>query len=365
MKKALFFAFIIGVLSFRAQIIITSANMPNVNDTLRVSNCDPLNLLDANNTPYTSTGVNFTWNFDSLKATGQKIREFKSPSSLGYFLFGASTYGERVADSLNLGIVAFTDIHNFYRKNTTSFNLDGLGMEYSSFKLPSYYTDKDELYKFPLTYGNHDSTTFKFSTITSTMVSFPAYKKEGYRITDVDGWGMITTPLSPIPVPCIRLTTTAYSQDSIKGDLVVGTFTIPLNIGFQNYQRSIQWYTLSERVPYLQIDGSLIGTVFIPTSVQYRDVARAFVGINEVEAQKALAIYPNPATHEVNLFLPKSNDMTLEIYSSTGKLILRKEINNNEPMNLHSIDISAYAAGLYSGRLAEGHSVQNFKFIKQ
>jgi hypothetical protein len=365
MKKALFFLLVSFVFSAEAQIIITSSNMPNANDTLRVSTGDILTLLDPANTPYTTTGPNVSWTFDSLKATGQTIRKFESVGSSPYVYFFSSSYGEKTADSLNLGVIAFTNIYNYYKKSSSAFTLDGLGMTYSSFPIPNFYSDKDELYKFPLMYGDHDSSTFKFSTLTYSALAFPKYKKEGYRITDVDGWGMISTPLSPVPVPCIRVTTTAYSQDSIIGDLALGTFTIPLNIGFPNYQRSIQWLTLTERIPYFQVDGSYVFNTFIPTSVKYRDIPRAFVGISEVEEQKALGIYPNPATNELNLFLPKSKDLSLEIYSSTGQLVLKKELSNNEMMNLHKVNVSEYAVGLYSGRLSGGGSVQNFKFIKQ
>ena len=365
MRKALFFALTVSVLSFKGQIIITSANMPAADDTLRVSTGDILTLLDPSNTAYTTTGPNVTWSFDSLKATGQTIRWFQSPSSTPYPFFFSSSYGEKTTDSLNLGIAAFTNIYNFYKKSSSFYVLEGMGMTYTSFAIPNFYSDKDEMYKFPLTYGNHDSTTFKFSTLSTTMVAFPAYKKQGYRITDVDGWGMITTPLSPIPVPCIRVTTTSYSQDSIVGSLALGTFTIPLNIGFPNYQRSIQWLTLTERVPYMQIDGSYIASTFVPVSVQYRDIPRAFVGINEIEEKLALAVFPNPAADELNLWIPKNGELYLEVYSATGQLILKRLILTNEMMNLHTVDVSGLSSGLYTCRLRKGGIVQNFKFVKQ
>lgn len=365
MKKALLSAFVFFVVSMQAQIVITSTNMPLVNDTIRVSTGNLTTLLNPANTSYTITGANMTWQFDSLKTSGQAIRKFQVPSSTPYPFFFSSSYGEKTADSLNLFVATFTEIYNFYKKSSSFFTLDGLGMTYSSFGVPNFYSDKDELYKFPLTFGNHDSTTFKFSTLSTTMVAIPAYKKQGYRITDVDGWGMISTPMSPIPVPCIRVTTTAYSQDSVVGNLAVGSFTIPLNVGFQNYQRSIQWLTLTDRVPYMQIDGNYLANNFVPTSVKYRDVPRAFVGINEIEQQKALAIYPNPAADQLNILLPKSGEMALEVYSSTGQLVLKKQLNSSETMNLHTVDLSGFASGLYSGRLSDRNGVQNFKFIKQ
>ncbi|HWY09852.1 MAG TPA: T9SS type A sorting domain-containing protein [Bacteroidia bacterium] len=363
MKKLLLIALVLAAALTNAQITITNANMPVTGDTARRSTGTMASLLLPPNTPYTTTGANIAWSFDSLKANGQMMRKFESPISTPYPFFFSSSYGEKTADSLNLGIITFSNIYQFYKKSSASFNVDGTGMSYMAFPIPNFYSDKDELYMFPLNYGNHDSTTFKFSTISTSVI--PAYSKQGYRITDVDGWGTITTPLSGVPVPCIRLTTTQYSQDSIKGNLAVGTFTIPLNVGFPNYQRSIQFLTLTEHTPYMEINGSVVGGTFLPTGVRYRDVPRYFAGVNEIDAQVALAIYPNPAAGELNIIIPKNKDLVLEIYSDLGQLVIKKNISNNEMMNKHTIDISSLSQGIYSGRLGDGKSVQNFKFIKQ
>lgn len=366
MKKLILITLVLMAFLTSAQlpIVITSANMPLTNDTMRLSTGDLLTLLDPANTPYTTTGANINWTYDSLKATGQRMREFKSPGSTPYPFFITSSYGEKTSDTLNLGIIKFSNIHNFYRKNgTSSFNLDGLGMSYMSFPIPNFYSNKDELYFFPLMFGDRDSSYFKFSTLSTSLI--PTYSKEGYRITEVDGWGTITTPLSGVPVPCIRVTSTAYSQDSIKGDLAIGTFTIPLNVGFPNYTRTVQFLTLTERVPYMEISGSMIFNIFLPTAVHYRDIPRSFVGINEFAEQAALGIYPNPATGELNIIIPKNAELSLEIFSNTGQLVIKKKITNNEMMNIHTIDISGLSQGLYTGRLSDGSSVQNFKFIKQ
>jgi hypothetical protein len=69
--------------------------------------------------------------------------------------------------------------------------------------------------------------------------------------------------------------------------------------------------------------------------------------------------------NELNIVIPKTKELSLEIYSSTGQLVMSKTITNKEMMNLHTINISEFGAGLYSGRLGDGRTVQNFKFIKQ
>ncbi len=305
------------------------------------------------------------WKFDSLNTNKQMVRQFVPSFSTPYFFyFFFPKYGEKIQDSvplpaIPLGSVSLSikDVYNFYKKvSTTSFNAEGTGMSVIGIPIAGTYSDEDELYKFPLNYGDRDSTTFKLSTPTTTLIPF-VYKKGGYRITEADGWGYVSTPMGT--QPCLRVITTQYSIDTI-------IITTPLfKLPFQNYVRSYQWLTLGEKVPYFEVNGTLIAGIFIPNEVRYRDVPRSFVGIKENENQFALGIYPNPATTELNIVVPKNKELNLEIFSATGQLIVKKSIQNNELMNQHSIDISKMAQGLYSGTLSDGKSVQNFKFIKQ
>src|SRR5205823_3688264 len=84
---------------------------------------------------------------------------------------------------------AITKYWSFYKKQTTPLNAfvaDGAGMTVNGIPVPSYYTDKDELYIFPLSYPKYDSSTFKFSTPTTSLLPL-VYTKAGKRITKVDG----------------------------------------------------------------------------------------------------------------------------------------------------------------------------------
>lgn len=370
MKKLLLFIFVTSTFLSGAQISITSTNMPVSGDTARVSVPNILSLTHPSNTNYTLTGANYFWAFDSLNTNIQKVRKFEpSANSPYFFYFFYPKYGEKIQDSvpnlpaIPLGTITLTikDIWNFYRKNsTTSFNAEGTGMLISGLPVGATYTDEDELYKFPLNYGDRDSTTFKLSTPTTSLIPF-VYKKGGYRITEADGWGAVRTPMGT--EMCLRVVTTQYSTDTI----IISTLPQPFNkIPFPNYVRSYQWLTLGERVPYFEVTGNLVGGNFVANEVRYRDVPRSFVGIKEQEnTQHALAIYPNPAVNELNLVIPKGKELELEIYSASGQLVMKKAVANKEAVNKHTIDISKLAQGLYSGVLSDGKSVQNFKFIKQ
>ena len=281
--------------------------MPSQGDTIRVSLPTTASLFDTGNTDYLTTGANYFWNFTNMNTNEQSVRKFIAPPGLFSFYFFPPRFGEKVLDSVPLPAIpvgsltlVIKDVHNFYKKNsTTSFNNVGTGMMVSGIPLgaTAVGSDEDELYKFPLNYGDRDSTTFKFATPTTTLIPFK-YKKNGYRITEVDGWGFVSTPMGT--EPCIRVVSTQYATDSI---IITSP---PLTIPFPNYVRTYQWLTLGEKVPYFEVSGNLLGTTFTPTLVSYRDVARSFVGIQEQDkTEHALAIYPNPAVNELNFVIQK------------------------------------------------------------
>lgn len=366
MKLRLLSALILLFGLSQAQITITSTNMPVAGDTARMSLASVAALAtNTSLTSYTATGANFTWNFDSLKATGQVMRTFVPAIQTPYFFFGTG-FGEKVADSISIPIpsipITLKDIYNFYKKTSGSFYVDGMGISIFGIGFPNFYSDKDELYTFPLNYTDRDSTTFKFSTLTNSLIPF-AYKKHGHRITEADGWGTINTPYGSFQ--CLRVVTTQYSIDTIKANIPVGTFTLPINFGFPNYVRSYQWLTLTEHVPILEISGNFMFNNFVPSQVRYRDNLRYFAGVNEMEKQLALAIYPNPATTQLNLIIPAKGKYVVEIMDVNGRLLSSQKFDNESSINQNTIDISGLAQGLFAGKINNGTAVQNFKFIKQ
>lgn len=360
MKKNIFLIILVAFIgiTLKSQITITSANMPSSGDTIRYSKAS---LTSVGN--YTATGPNHNWNFSTLDSTGQGLRKFEPASSTPYFFFGTG-FGEKTADSIGFSPILFKNIYSFYKKSSAKFYVDGIGMTFSGFPIPNFYTDKDELYLFPLNYLNRDSTTFKFSTVT-TGSTIPSYSKQGYRITEADGWGTITTPYGT--EQCLRVVTTQYSQDSIKGSLAVGTFTIPLNIGFPNYTKSYQWLTLTEKIPYLEVSGTVVAGNFIATAAKYRDVLRSWVGIKEENELLALSVFPNPASGQLNVIIPKNEaSITAELVDLQGKIVLSINLTNNTNIaNHHKLDVSSLAKGLYVLNLSTVSGKQSLKISIQ
>lgn len=317
MKKYSILILIYYAMSIKSQITITNLNLPNIGDTIRYSIANLNSIGD-----YTSTGVNYTWHFDTLKIIGQGRRDFTNMTPYFTF-FGPAKFGEKIADTMltqnipGYGNVSITDFYQFYRNLPTVFDVEGAGVKINNIPVPAFYTDKDELYILPLQYGQRDSTTFKFSTPTTTAIPL-VYKKTGYRITEVDGWGNITTPYGTFN--CLRVLTTQYSKDTIIFNSTFGA--IPF--GFNNYQKSYQWLSNVEKIPILEVSGNINNTGnFIPNLVRYRDNYKV-VSVKELNANSnSIKVYPNPSNGLFkieNVF--SSNEILISIYNSCGQKVM-------------------------------------------
>jgi hypothetical protein len=347
--------FCAGALCAQSPITISNANMPSSGDTLRYSNAQISSLGN-----YTQTGANYSWNFSSLVPTSQGVRNFKASFQTPYafFFLGLNEYGEKIADTLGAGPLVMTNYYDFYKKQTSpvaAFIADGVGITFSAVPVPSYYSDKDELYMFPMSYPQYDSTTFKFTTASNSLIPIQ-YSKTGYRITVVDGWGSITTPYGT--ANCLRLITTQYSQDSVKNNI------LPLlSFGFPNYQRSYQWMTTSTKIPFLEITGNLVGNNFTPTQARYRDNARTITGIQQHQMPE-LAMYPNPVKDYIFLNIPAEKNISAEIMSIAGQLVSRQ---GAEPFGGagQKLNMSSLPQGLYLMKISFDNNSYYFKFIKE
>lgn len=368
MKKNLLILFVCCLsIPLISQISITHTNMPVSGDTCRYTNASLASVGD-----YTIAGANYVWDFSTLDSTSQALREFKAVANTPYtylaFLLGAAAYGEKTIDTVKvpsfpgLPSISITDIYNFYNKSSALFKTEGVGVKLNGIPVPNLNSDDDELYFFPLDYTDRDSSTFRFSTLTTTLVPFQ-YVKKGYRITKADGWGSITTPYGT--EQCLRVVTTQYSIDSIT------VFNLPFigtqSFGFPNYVQSYQWLTLGEKIPYLEVSGNLVAGNFTPTQAKYRDVIRSFVGIKEESATLALNVFPNPANTTLTVIIPQNiQNVVAEVTDLQGKIILTKSLNqNSQIVNQHQIDVSGIAKGVYLLKLSTSTSKQTLKISVQ
>lgn len=356
-KNYIFPLFFFGAalqLAAQSPITLGNNNMPGSGDTLRYTN---IQLGSLGN--YQQTGPNFNWDFSTVQSTTDGLRSFKSSLLTPYALFFLSLneYGEKIQDTIALGPLQITNYYNFYKKSTSpnAFIADGAGATLNGVPLPSYYSDKDEIYNFPMTYPKYDSTTFRFATPATTLIPV-RYSKTGYRVTVVDGWGTITTPYGT--GNCLRLITTQYSMDSVK--TTVGQVTIPL--GIANNIRSYQWFTTTSKIPFLEVTGSLIAGVFTPTQARYRGFQQLWTGLDAQNGQDGLQLYPNPVKDRLWLKGGQAADLKAEVFDMQGRLV--KKIQVQVAPNGRFMDVSDLQPGVYQLRAGQSGEAAMLRFVK-
>ena len=244
-----------------AQITITKDHMPKVDDAIEFSTASPIGI------NVSKTGANTSWDYSKLAKITDGVDEYKASYKTPYLLnFGFTALGKKLRDTLGFSSFQLKNIYNFYRNDSKSFRDVGVGFQFAAIPLPQSgkHSDPDEIFVFPLNYGNKDTTTFEVEVPISAGIRLGSYYRSGTRMTEVDGWGTITTPYLKNE-PCIRVKSTIVGLDSIK------VSTPSINFGQEVTRVEYTWLSTSERIPVMKVSGTIALGNFTPTSVTYRN----------------------------------------------------------------------------------------------
>ena len=282
MKIKLLIAFAILTLFANAQITVTSADMPLVNDTVRYST----SAVDVS-AMLNDTGANRTWNFSTLIPNFQDIVSFKTALSANILYagaFGSSTYGTQDPD-ISFTLASASNVYTFYTKSTASYSADGRGLTVSSIPLTEPYLGKDVIYKFPLVYGNRDTSSYYTNDVSMIVANL---NTTGTRLNVVDAWGSLTTPYGTFN--CIRVKSIVRQTDTVKITTPFA-FSLPVTHNRTEYK----WFTNGKKIPILEVDvatGTGAGT-----TIKYRDInhPEAFNGLARFSANKKTFAINSPS----------------------------------------------------------------------
>ena len=264
----------LNMLSSQAQISITSAEMPHAGDTAR--------LTKAVNNPflnYSATGANHNWNFATLKADTQDLRQFHNVSSTG--LLYAITFADiffnanraNVATSGGLTIPANSYLtldnpYNFFYRNNSQYRQVGIGSDVTAFGIslggiPTVFDQFDVIYNLPLNFGDQDTSNSAYH-ISLPLVPI-SYAFRQTRINNVDGWGILQTPHGTYDV--LRVKTTLLAHDSLGFD-TLGIPPIEIDRPLVN---EYKWLAANEVVPVMQVNTQTLFGLEVITDIFFRD----------------------------------------------------------------------------------------------
>jgi hypothetical protein len=340
MKKMLLFAGSVALqFTLNAQITIGTADMPAVNDSLKVSLTNSVGAINS-----TLTGANYTWDFTTLVPTTQTVYHFDNPANFTlpfnilFNIFNTS-YGlyNYTPDSIPGFPIRISKSYDFYKNSASAYKLIGKGLFINNVPTPTMYSSIDYVFRFPMNYLNMDSCDYKYGT---TVPTIGYYGQKGHRVNTVDGWGTLKTPYGTFQTlrvkSAIAMTDTIYSST-----LSIGfAFPRPLTVQYK-------WMASGGKIPILEVDGTMVGPNFTVTNVVYRDSARSSVsqlGIHELgTSPKLIKTWPNPASSLVYFDVQGIDAAGIDIYGMNGTILSSVNITTETPV----VDMSGYAQGLY------------------
>jgi hypothetical protein len=262
------------VFASKAQITITSSDMPSTGDTIRYSISN--NIVDVG-----ASGADQNWDYTYLTPSSQGLYEYKSSLSTPYILnFGFSALGLKIADSLGGGQLQLTNVYNFYKNSSSKWEGIGIGFQYAALPLPQSgkNSNTDIIYNFPLNYLDENTDDYAAKIpISLAIIPIGNLFQSGTRTTIVDGWGKISTPYAK-NVDCIRVKSTIEAFDSIS------ISTPAIAFGFPSTRIEYKWLSKTEKIPILEITGTKVGETFIPAQIRYRDKNQNITAPGAIEA---------------------------------------------------------------------------------
>ncbi|MFZ4401648.1 MAG: T9SS type A sorting domain-containing protein [Bacteroidales bacterium] len=333
MKKIIILLLLLGNISFFSfsQITVTNTDMTSAGNMINKSTALTTGTID-----YTLTGANHIWDFSSLVPVNQTVDTFVSVISTPVYYYPSYITSADQAlkqPNINLLIAQMSNVYNFYKKSTTAFSLVGYAAQINSIPIPLKYNTADRLYKFPLNFGNIDSSA---SVATISIPTLGYFNEQKTRKNIVDGWGNLTTPYGSFPV--LRIKSVIFQRDSLSLDTI--PFPIPAII------RNIieyKWVGKNNGIPLLEIVETSFGIVpTVTTTINYIDSLR---NLNPSSIEKivpvseSIKIFPNPAASQfsVSYTLNRAADIDIRLFDLTGKEVKIIEKGYKEKGNSQQI----------------------------
>lgn len=332
-----------GILSLthglEAQITLDRSHMPSPGDAPISSIADTLLMLEPG-----PGGTDLRWDFRNLLPIAQRRDSFVAvPILYQAFFFGADL-ARFIPTPDSLGPISLDVAYQFYNKTSSAYENMGTGFEVSGIPVSLRNEPEDVVYRFPLTYGDRDTSTSQAELDLGTFGLDLYIFQRQTRINEVDGWGSLQTPYGSFEV--LRVKTTLMAYDSVAFDTT--------NFAFERPEQVIySWLSAEEVVPVLQMNQLRLGQQLQTVSVSYRDSLRNLnsVGLGTPLREARVRLYPNPARTYVQLDLPHSpaQGTRVDLLSLRGEL-LRKQALHQRTTRL---SLEGLSPGMYLLRLLQ------------
>ena len=332
---------LLGAVSLKSQVVITSSSLPHTGDTLMTEAALLVGAFDLED-----SGPDHTWNVtsDVLQLTGFTtntpcLSESDAPF-LYQLLFNNPFFPDYNADfafgvdDFTLLAITFNDNYWFFQNNTNAYSSVGFATTINDIPLPTTLDPVDVIYELPLSYDDSHSGYSEMNIDIPTIGSYGLQQTRSYV---VDGWG--TLSLFGTDYDVIRVRTEIEATDSLYIDFIQLGQSIdrPLSVEYK-------WLSPDYNVPILQVTT----TAGIPTSVQVKQAEEVIENISN-EYAATLEISPNPAHDVVRLNYGSQTPAQLKVFDEVGKQVMSVGIHPNHEINIASLEAGAYVFVVTTG----------------
>jgi len=306
-----------------SQVVITHDDMPNVNEIYRLKlNTD----IGNSDFDYTLSGQNFIWDIIDIDFTGERQDTFLKVSStpLIYNIYFSNTQDTArkatIACPRNISLpvpgIDIKDIIFFYKESTDKYSEVGFGATINDIPMPIKYNKPDELYNFPITYGDKDTSYSRFNF---NLPDYGYFGESKRRINHVDGWGILATEKGNFPVMRIK------SQIDIEDTIFYEAYS--QGFKFNRTETEYKWIGTQKGIPLLfviermnTINMEVYDTMFMNTA-----------SINDfLHTTQLFTVYPNPANDNITIstLIKENTGLEILILDILGNTVMRKYFEN-------------------------------------
>jgi hypothetical protein len=352
--------FVLSFIGINGQIVISESDFAVPGDTVRISVSD-----QTTNDPML-TGSGITWDYSSLVANSQFIREFTSigfsPVQFTFGVFAPQDYQASYfipentlpVDQLNGFLpVSLSDPRSYQKSSIDSITKVGFSVKVSGLDVAFKSDTIETKYKFPMAFQQ------TFSTRGYTFIDLnPAadFKIKQHRsiTSTVDGFGQLILPFGTFEV--LRLKREITEIDSIY-QTFFGTGTWIGTPPIQSVE--YEWIGQNNKEVLLKIVvANANGTDQIRT-IEFQDI---YLGLDAglIDNELIASVYPNPTNDEVQITCNSIvNKITL--FDFKGNLVNQQVGINANSLN---VNLAAYLPGIYFIAIESGDGFKTIRVTK-
>jgi hypothetical protein len=340
-----------------AQITLTENDFASPDDTVRFSQTN------QTSTDYSIAGAANIWDFSSLTANSQILREYTSigfsPVQLTFGLFAPQDYQasyfipETALDFSQLSgflPVTLSDARSYQKSTNDSITKVGYSIKVSGVDVAFKSDTIETKYKFPMDFQQVFST--KGYTFIDLSPATDLKVKQHRNVTStIDGYGQVILPIGTYEV--LRLKREINEIDSVYQSF----FGAPSWFGAPPIQTTeYEWIGQNKKDVLLKIVVNSANGVDQIQTIEYQDI---YLGLDASLIDKNLeaSVFPNPT---MNSFQIHSNSVlkNIHLFDATGTIL---ETTSNLNSQQSSFDLEPYSPGIYFVKL---ESASGFKTIR-